>query len=179
MNRAATNICTWGFVWSAVLPFLWWVPRTRWPGQGVGVCWTSWETAKLSPKVAAAVQSLSGVWSFATPWTEACQASLIHEIAQARLMEWVAVSFSRGSSLPRDQTLISCFGRKILYCWVTREAPPFYISIRNVWEFQLFCVLDSTWYCQVFKIWPTLIGVLFFSFNYLISVFWVSQKYFK
>ena len=88
--------------------------------------------------------------------------SSVQRISQARILEWVAISFSRGSSLPRDRTHISCFGRQILYRWVTREAAPFCVSIRNVGEFQLFCVLDSTWYCQVFKIWATLIGVLFF-----------------
>ena len=31
-----------------------------------------------------------------------------HEISQARILEWVAISFSRGSSQPRDQTHISC-----------------------------------------------------------------------
>ena len=50
--------------------------------------------------------------SFATPWTVAPQAPLVHGISQARILEWVAVSFSRGSSQPRDQTLgpycISC-----------------------------------------------------------------------
>ena len=32
----------------------------------------------------------------------------VHGILQARILEWVAVSFSRGSSLPRDQTWVSC-----------------------------------------------------------------------
>ena len=44
--------------------------------------------------------------------------SSVHEILQARMLEWVAISFSRGSSQPRDQTrvfCISCFGRWILY----------------------------------------------------------------
>ena len=44
--------------------------------------------------------------------------SLIHGILQARLLKWAAVSFSRGSSRPRDQTHISCdswIGRWILY----------------------------------------------------------------
>ena len=98
MNRAATNICTWGFVWSAVLPFLWWVPRTRWLGQGVGVCWTSWETAKLSPKVAAAVQSLSGVWSFATPWTVAHQAPLSRGFLRQEY--WSGLLFPSPGDLP-------------------------------------------------------------------------------
>ena len=32
----------------------------------------------------------------------------IHGILQARILEWVAFPFSRGSSQPRDQTLVSC-----------------------------------------------------------------------
>ena len=32
----------------------------------------------------------------------------VHGIFQARILEWVAISFSRGSSRPRDQTCISC-----------------------------------------------------------------------
>ena len=34
--------------------------------------------------------------------------SSIHEILQARILEWVAIPFSRGSSQPRDQTQVSC-----------------------------------------------------------------------
>ena len=34
--------------------------------------------------------------------------SSVHEIFQARILEWVAISFSRGSSQPRDQTRVSC-----------------------------------------------------------------------
>ena len=40
--------------------------------------------------------------------------SSVHGILQARILEWVAISFSRGSSQPRDGTLISCIGRWIL-----------------------------------------------------------------
>ena len=36
-------------------------------------------------------------------------------ISQARILEWVAISFSRGSSWPRDWTCISHIGRRILY----------------------------------------------------------------
>ena len=49
----------------------------------------------------------------------------VHVILQARVVEWVAISSSRGSSRPRDQTCISCVsctGRQILYHWATREA---------------------------------------------------------
>ena len=34
--------------------------------------------------------------------------SSVHEILQARILEWVAISFSRGSSQPRNQTPVSC-----------------------------------------------------------------------
>jgi len=34
--------------------------------------------------------------------------SSVHEISQARILEWVAVSFSRGSSQYRDRTHVSC-----------------------------------------------------------------------
>ena len=41
--------------------------------------------------------------------------SSVHGIPQARILEWVAVLSSRGSSQPRDQTHISCIGRWVLY----------------------------------------------------------------
>ena len=34
----------------------------------------------------------------------------VHGILQARILEWIAISFSRGSSRPRDQTQVSCIG---------------------------------------------------------------------
>ena len=46
----------------------------------------------------------------------------VHEISQARILGWVAISFSRVSSWPRDRTHVSCIDRQILYHWATREA---------------------------------------------------------
>ena len=43
-------------------------------------------------------------------------------ISQAIILEWVAISSSRGYSWPRDGTHVSCIGMQILYCWATREA---------------------------------------------------------
>ena len=48
--------------------------------------------------------------------------SSIHGILQARILEWVAISFSRRSSPPRDRTCISRIGRLILYHLATWEA---------------------------------------------------------
>ena len=39
--------------------------------------------------------------------------SSVHGILQAGILEWVAMLFSRGSSQPKDRTLISCIGRQI------------------------------------------------------------------
>ena len=59
--------------------------------------------------------------SFVIPWTVAHQAPLSNGIFQARILECVAISFSRGSSWPRDWTRVPCIGKQILYHWATRQ----------------------------------------------------------
>ena len=49
--------------------------------------------------------------------------SSVHEIFQARILEWVAISFSTGSSQPRDQTWVSLHCRQILYQLSYRGSP--------------------------------------------------------
>ena len=44
-------------------------------------------------------------------------------ILQAKILEWVAMPSSRGSSQPRDQTQVSCIAGGFSTIWVTREAP--------------------------------------------------------
>ena len=46
-----------------------------------------------------------------------------HEILQARIPEWIANSFSRASSGPRDWTRVSCIAGRFFTTWATREAP--------------------------------------------------------
>ena len=48
--------------------------------------------------------------------------SSVHGIFQARLLEWVAIPFSRGSTQPRGWTRIFCIARRLLTNWATREA---------------------------------------------------------
>ena len=48
--------------------------------------------------------------------------SSVHGIFQARILEWVALSFSRGSSRPRDWICVSCTRKQILYHCATWEA---------------------------------------------------------
>ena len=47
--------------------------------------------------------------------------SSVHGIFQARIQEWVAISFSRGSSQLRDQTQVSCIVGRHFTVWATRE----------------------------------------------------------
>ena len=58
--------------------------------------------------------------------------SSVHGILQARLLEWEAISFSRGSSQPRDQIQVSCISRQILYHSTTREAPHLWVWKHNL-----------------------------------------------
>ena len=44
---------------------------------------------------------------FATLWIVSCWPGFVHGLLQARILEWVAKPFSRGSSWPRDRTLVS------------------------------------------------------------------------
>ena len=46
----------------------------------------------------------------------------MHEILQARILEWVAISFSRGSSQPRDQTWVSYIAGRLLTVWATSKS---------------------------------------------------------
>ena len=48
--------------------------------------------------------------------------SSVHGILQARILEWVAISFSRGSSQPRDKTQVSCIAGSFFTIWTIREA---------------------------------------------------------
>ena len=67
--------------------------------------------------------SLCSVWLFATLWTAG---SSVHGIFQARILERVAISFSRGSSCPRDWThvaCVSCTAGEFFNCRAIGEAP--------------------------------------------------------
>ena len=71
------------------------------------------------------VQLLSHVLLFCNPTNCSPSGSSVLEISQARILGWVAISFSRGSSQPKDQTLISYISWTpggFVYHWATTEA---------------------------------------------------------
>ena len=49
--------------------------------------------------------------------------SSVHGIFQERILEWFAISFSRGTSWPRDRSQVSCIVGRCFTIWATREAP--------------------------------------------------------
>ena len=50
----------------------------------------------------------------------------VHGILQARILEWVAFLFSRGSPQPRDWTQVSCIAGGFFTVWATREAQEYW-----------------------------------------------------
>ena len=103
-----------------------------------------------------------------------------HGIFQARILEWVAISFFRGSSWPRDQTYVSCIGRWILYHWPTTETHKclhrhaLKSGIRNCIQFfNLFFILnDSDMDCIFFTIRSYRVDSFLYWFAFIIKNRW-------
>ena len=57
--------------------------------------------------------------------------SSVHGILQARILEWVAISFSRESSWPRDPMQVSCTAGRFFTIWATTEAWLCLLNILN------------------------------------------------
>ena len=82
-------------------------------------------------------------------------ASSVHGIFQARILEWIAISFSRRSSQPRNRTQVSCIAGRFFTYWAIREiSSPYHLSFHF-----LSCIFS--WlspYCFVLKYfdysWP-------------------------
>ena len=55
-----------------------------------------------------------------TPWTVAHWAPLSVEFSRQEYWKWVAISFSSGSSWPRDQTLVPCIAGRFFTIWATK-----------------------------------------------------------
>ena len=64
----------------------------------------------------------SSIRAWRMSWTIVCQAPLSKEILQARILEWIAMPSSRGSSQPRGQTQVSRIAHGFFTVWATREA---------------------------------------------------------
>ena len=97
---------------------------------GVNKChW--WTCMHVCAKSLQSCLTLCDLMDCGSPGSSVCR------ILQARILEWVAVPSSRGSSRPRDrnlglQWLLRC--KHNLYCWATREAPSLVDTWRHIEE---------------------------------------------
>ena len=66
--------------------------------------------------------------------------SSLHGILQARVLEWVAIAFSRGSSRPRDWIRVSCIPGRRFNLWATREA----LSPTSLGPKSFYCQISET-----------------------------------
>ena len=90
------------------------------------------------------MQCLSYHWSFTWKCPTLCDpvdcsppGSSVHGILQARILEWVAISFSRGSSQPRDRIQVSHIAGRHFNLWATREAHSPEVTdllLRSLWQ---------------------------------------------
>ena len=106
-------------------------------------------TSPAAIKSCVCVSCFSSVWFFAAPWSTAREAPLSMGFSRQEL-ERVAISFSWGSSWPRDHThisYVSCIGRQVLYHWATSVE----ITTDNFKQGQM-CWLWCCWYCLL---WTT------------------------
>ena len=82
--------------------------------------------------------------------------SSVHGISQARMLEWVAISFSRGSSWPWDRNWVSHIADRFHTTWATREAPiwphtPFLFLISLVmWQPSYYFLTISIMFYHIF-----------------------------
>ena len=121
----------------------WWFPGSQQQGNVERKVWNlampfinSWERTELVKKPTNIILIFTNVLYhvlcvcvlvtelFANPWPVATlPGSSVYGILQTRILELVAIPFSRGSSWPRDQTLVSCIAGRFFTTWTTREAP--------------------------------------------------------
>ena len=79
--------------------------------------------------------------------------SSVHGILQARILEWVAISFYRGSSWPRDWTWVLCIASGFLTIWATVEASiPLSLALNSITSMEtvLISLYDRG---KVYKAW--------------------------
>ena len=94
----------------------WWFVTAAWDTLRHIFC-QSMEHLKCESEVTQSCPTLGDPMSCSLP------GSSVHGIFQATGLEWVAVSFSRGSCQPRDRTRVSRTAGRHFTVWATREAP--------------------------------------------------------
>ena len=86
----------------------------------------------------------SHVWLFVIPWTVAHQAPPSMEILQAKILEWVAMPSSRGSSQCRDGTQVSHIVDGFFTIWATKvKVTQSYVTLCDPMEYTVLGILQA------------------------------------
>ena len=96
--------------------------------------------------------------------------SSIHGILQARILEWNAIPFSRGSSLLRDRTQLSCTVGRFFTIWANRKALTCTQPCSEQWKTQLEKQQADPSYCEAYG--PVTMWEGFF-LNFIYFIFWL------
>ena len=91
--------------------------------------------------------------------------SSVHGISQARILEWVAISFSKGSSQPRDRTCVTCIGWHISlppshqgstsHLWDITQALKKKLLVFACYSVVLLSVVDQSEYLYIYHLFVT------------------------
>ena len=87
--------------------------------------WGRMTSSRTSPSICVCVHAHSVAQlcpALCDPMDCSPRGSSVHGILQARILEWVAMASSRGSSRPRDQTQVSCIAGRFFTMWASWEA---------------------------------------------------------
>ena len=110
--------------------------------------------------------------TFCDPVDYSPPGSSVHGILPARILEWVAISYSRGSSQLRDRTQVFCIASRLFKLWATREA--LFAIGEN--KFVLFCFnVKAVWMKSFQNEWVMVISVLTMPFLRGLAS-WLSNK---
>ena len=132
MDCSLSGSCVHGILQARILE---WVAFSSfrgfsWPGMEPCLSYVlHWQVGSLplappgKPYTAQSVLVAQSCPTLCDPMDCSLPASSVHVILQARIPEWVAIPFSRGSSWPRDPIWISCTAGRFFTAWTTREAP--------------------------------------------------------
>ena len=111
-------------------PGIWWLL----PHEKKDICYK--ESGKWRSKWSE-VEVVQPCPAFCDPMDCSPPGSSVHGIFQAKILEWIAISFSRGSSGPRDWTWVSCTAGRFFTIWATRESQGRKVKVlfyQNYWN---------------------------------------------
>ena len=88
--------------------------------------------------------------------------SHVHGIFQARVLDWIAISFPRGSSRPRDRSWVSCIANRCFYCLSHQRSHTWWLNAAlhalfyypgpstTLWAAWIACILSKLQFIQGF-----------------------------